>query len=118
MLEFLLGRVLQTRPIHRGRLGLERLDKISKESLIGPSGGREQESECAVVGQADEAALTKTKAFLVLLPGTAASDAWTQELIEHVKGRISVFKAPHRIEYANHLPKTATGKIRRFALRG
>ncbi|MCH7477012.1 MAG: hypothetical protein IIA14_02795, partial [SAR324 cluster bacterium] len=38
-------------------------------------------------------------------------------LQEHVKKNIAGFKAPQWIEFVKELPKTATGKIRRFELR-
>ncbi len=74
-------------------------------------------AECAVVGHENEAGLVKTKAFVVLRPEKSATDDLTQELIAHVKQSISGFKAPHWVEYVAELPKTATGKIRRFKLR-
>ena len=73
--------------------------------------------ECAVVGQADGAGLTKTKAFVVLAEGHGPSEALTNTLQEFVKGQIAGFKSPTWIEYVGDLPKTATGKIKRFELR-
>ena len=45
--------------------------------------------------------------------GAAASDA---ELIEHVRERLARFKAPKRVIFGP-LPKTATGKVQKKALR-
>jgi benzoate-CoA ligase len=70
--------------------------------------------EAAVIGVADEAGLTKTKAFVVLKPGQQATDA---ELKAFVKDRLAPYKYPRVIEFLAELPKTATGKIQRFKLR-
>jgi benzoate-CoA ligase len=70
--------------------------------------------EAAVIGVNDEQGLTKTKAFVVLKPGAAASD---DELKAFVKDRLAPFKYPRAIEFVPELPKTATGKIQRFRLR-
>jgi benzoate-CoA ligase len=73
--------------------------------------------EAAVVGQADENALIKPKAFVVLRPGTAPTPQLTAALQQHVKGRLAPYKYPRWIEFVAELPKTATGKIQRFKLR-
>jgi benzoate-CoA ligase family protein len=74
-------------------------------------------SECAVVGQTDPTGLTKTKAFVVLKQGQKASDKLAATLSDHVKAKIAGFKAPAWVEFVGDLPKTATGKIKRFELR-
>jgi benzoate-CoA ligase len=70
--------------------------------------------EAAVIGVADAEGLTKTKAFVVLKPGAAATEA---ELKAFVKDKLAPYKYPRQIEFVNDLPKTATGKIQRFRLR-
>jgi len=75
-------------------------------------------AECAVVGQNDPSGLTKTKAFVVLKEGRQPSDALAAALSAHVKEKIATFKAPAWVEFVQDLPKTATGKIKRFELRG
>lgn len=75
-------------------------------------------AECAVVGQDNDAGLTKTKAFVVLMPDMEAGDDLAGALKEHVKAQIAGFKAPEWVVFAKELPKTATGKIKRFELRG
>jgi benzoate-CoA ligase len=71
--------------------------------------------EAAVVGKEDEQKLVKPKAFVVLKPGKQAT---TEELQAYVKARLAPYKYPRWIEFAAELPKTATGKIQRFKLRG
>jgi 2-aminobenzoate-CoA ligase len=39
------------------------------------------------------------------------------ELQEHVKREIAPYKYPRAIEFVTQLPKTETGKLKRFALR-
>lgn len=74
--------------------------------------------ECAVVGQADASDLIKPKAFVVLNEGYSPSDTLSGELIEHCKQKMAEYKRPRWIEFVPELPKTATGKIQRFRLRG
>jgi benzoate-CoA ligase len=71
--------------------------------------------EAAVVGKEDEQKLVKPKAFVVLKPG---KEATTEELQNYVKSKLAPYKYPRWIEFATELPKTATGKIQRFKLRG
>ena len=73
--------------------------------------------EAAVVAKADGEDLIKPKAF-VILNGTAGKNDLTKELQQHVKTSIGQWKYPRWIEFVNELPKTATGKIQRFKLRG
>jgi len=70
--------------------------------------------ESAVIGIEDADGLTKTKAFVVVKPGHATSDA---ELKAFVKERLAPYKYPRSFEFIDELPKTATGKIQRFRLR-
>ncbi|GHO53278.1 benzoate-CoA ligase family protein [Ktedonobacter robiniae] len=74
--------------------------------------------EAAVVADLDEAQLVKPKAYVVLKQGIEPSDALEEELKEFVKGRLAPHKYPRYIEFRAELPKTATGKIQRFLLRG
>jgi benzoate-CoA ligase len=73
--------------------------------------------EAAVIGQKDVDELIKPKAFVVLKPGAAPSDALAEALKLHVKEALAPFKYPRWIEFVEELPKTATGKIQRFKLR-
>ena len=71
--------------------------------------------ESAVVGFEDTDGLTKVKAYVVLKPGEAAT---ADALKAFVKDRLAPYKYPRHIEFLGELPKTATGKIQRFKLRG
>ena len=73
--------------------------------------------EVAVVAQEDEAGLIKPKAYVVLKEDIAVTIELETELQAFVKTRLAPFKYPRWIEFVDDLPKTATGKIRRFKLR-
>jgi 2-aminobenzoate-CoA ligase len=74
-------------------------------------------SECAVVGAPDEARGAIVQAHVVLKDGAQASDLTKKILQDHVKQTIAPFKYPRDVRFVDALPKTATGKIQRFALR-
>jgi acetyl-CoA synthetase/medium-chain acyl-CoA synthetase len=74
-------------------------------------------AEAAVIGKADPLRGEIVKAFVVLAPGHAASDALVSELQEHVKTVTAPYKYPREIEFVADLPKTISGKIRRTELR-
>ena len=73
--------------------------------------------EAAVVGHVDENDLVKPKATVVLKSGGGSAEL-AGELQQFVKSRLAPYKYPRWIEFADELPKTATGKIQRFKLRG
>jgi 2-aminobenzoate-CoA ligase len=74
-------------------------------------------AECGVVGAPDEARGMIVKAYVVLAGGAKGDAALTQALQDHVKQTIAPYKYPRAIEYVAQLPKTETGKLRRFTLR-
>ncbi|MDB5627785.1 MAG: putative acid-thiol ligase [Tardiphaga sp.] len=73
--------------------------------------------ECGVVGAPDDARGMIVKAYVVLRPGRAGDDALVSALQEHVKREIAPYKYPRAIEFVPQLPKTETGKLKRFTLR-
>ncbi len=73
--------------------------------------------ECAVVGAPCEERGQKVKAFVVLAPGWAPEAGTVSVLQEHVKAAIAPYKYPREIAFVDALPKTATGKLQRYALR-
>jgi len=76
--------------------------------------------EAAVVGQPDADDLIKPKAYVVLQDSAQGEDraVLSTTLQNEVKERIGVWKYPRWIEFVDTLPKTATGKIQRYKLRG
>jgi len=73
--------------------------------------------ECAVVGVPDEARGQLVKAFIVLHDGNEGSPELAHILQQFVKQTIAPYKYPRAIEFRGSLPKTATGKLQRHALR-
>ena len=73
--------------------------------------------EAAVVGRADDDGLTKPEAHVVLHDAGDASDAMADELLAYCQDGLARYKYPRWIHFVDDLPKTATGKIRRFQLR-
>jgi 2-aminobenzoate-CoA ligase len=74
--------------------------------------------ECAVVGVACEERGRKVKAFVVTAMGHEPGAQLAQALQEHVKAAIAPYKYPRDVEFVDALPKTATGKLQRYVLRG
>jgi 4-hydroxybenzoate-CoA ligase/benzoate-CoA ligase len=72
--------------------------------------------EAAVIGVADAQELIKPKAFVVLKDAGEASAALAEELREFAKARMAPYKYPRWIEFREELPRTATGKLKRFEL--
>ena len=74
-------------------------------------------AECGVVGAPDEARGMIVKAYVIVAPGVTTDAQLAAELQEHVKQEIAPYKYPRAIEFVTQLPKTETGKLKRFALR-
>jgi benzoate-CoA ligase family protein len=70
--------------------------------------------EAAVVGTRDGAGLETVVAFCVPRSG---ADLDPEDLLAHCRAQMAAFKRPRRILVVDELPKTATGKVQRFALR-
>ena len=74
--------------------------------------------ECAVIGVPDEARGQIVQAHVVLKDGTLPSPETAKKLQDHVKATIAPYKYPRSLKFIDALPKTPTGKIQRFRLRG
>ena len=75
-------------------------------------------AEAAVVAAPDAERGSVVRAVVVLRDGHTPSDALARELQDHVKAETAPYKYPRIVEFAAELPRTATGKVRRAALRG
>jgi acetyl-CoA synthetase len=75
-------------------------------------------AEAAVVSAPDDERGAVVRAVVVLRGGHAPSDALARELQDHVKVQTAPYKYPRIVDFADELPKTASGKVRRAALRG
>jgi len=80
--------------------------------------GHEAVAEVAVVGLPDPERGAVVSAFVVLAEGHGGDAELVEALQTHVKAEIAPYKYPRRIEFVDALPKTQTGKIQRFKLRG
>ena len=74
-------------------------------------------AECAVVAAPDDTRGNIVQAHVVLTDPGQNSEATVKLLQEHVKSVIAPYKYPRDVRFVDALPKTATGKIQRFALR-
>ncbi|MEU0842116.1 long-chain fatty acid--CoA ligase [Streptomyces sp. NPDC005962] len=71
-------------------------------------------AECAVIGMPDARWGEVGKAVVVLRTG-ASTDP--QGLLDHLASRLAKYKVPKAVEFRTALPRTASGKIRKSALR-
>ena len=71
--------------------------------------------EVAIVGLPHERWGEAPHAFVVLRKG---AEATAGELCEFARMQLAHFKAPHGVTFVRELPKTATGKIQKYVLRG
>jgi acetyl-CoA synthetase len=74
-------------------------------------------AEAAAVAALDADRGAVVRAIVVLRDGDAPSDALAAELQEHVKAQTAPYKYPRIVEFAQELPKTNSGKIKRAELR-
>ncbi|HTN24359.1 MAG TPA: AMP-binding protein [Solirubrobacteraceae bacterium] len=75
-------------------------------------------AEAAVVAAPDDERGSVVRAVVVLRDGFAPSDALARGLQDHVKEQTAPYKYPRIVDFADELPKTASGKVRRALLRG
>jgi fatty-acyl-CoA synthase len=71
-------------------------------------------NEVAVVGLPHEKWGEAPQAFIVLRPGASVTEA---ELRQFARNHLAHFKVPQGFTFVAELPKTATGKIRKYVLR-
>ena len=71
--------------------------------------------EVAIVGLPNERWGEAPHAFVVLKAGAAATE---DELRGFARDHLAHFKAPHGVTFIAELPKTATGKVQKYVLRG
>jgi benzoate-CoA ligase family protein len=72
-------------------------------------------AEAAVVGLPDGDGIDKPAALIVRAPGHG--DVCADDLIAWCREGLAAFKRPRSVDFADELPKTATGKLQRFRVR-
>ena len=73
--------------------------------------------ECAVVPGRDEENLVKPCAYIVLNKEFSPSKDLEKEIKDYIKKELAHYKFPRWIHFVDELPKTATGKVKRFELK-
>jgi len=74
-------------------------------------------AEVAAVAARDEERGQVVRAVVVLRDGNRAGEALARELQDHAKAETAPYKYPRIVDFAESLPKTASGKIQRARLR-
>ena len=64
-----------------------------------------------VIGIPDPYKMQKVKAFVKLVPGTPATDATRNELLDYCRKHIAKYAMPYDIEFREDMPKTLVGKV-------
>jgi acyl-coenzyme A synthetase/AMP-(fatty) acid ligase len=74
-------------------------------------------AEAAVIAAPDEERGSVVRAIVVLRDGHTPSDELARALQDHVKEQTAPYKYPRIVTFADDLPKTHSGKVRRALLR-
>ncbi|HYN38829.1 MAG TPA: AMP-binding protein, partial [Rhodospirillales bacterium] len=90
-----------------------RISPFELESVLAE---HEAVAEAAIVPSTEASGLSVPKAVIELDEGFTADSALAEEILRFTRARLAPYKRIRRIEFAE-LPKTMTGKVRRFELR-
>jgi len=105
---WLMGRIDDVINVSGHRLGTAEVES----ALV----SHEKVAEAAVVGMPHEVKGQGIYAFVTLKVGVEKSDALKKELVAHVRKEIGPIASPDKIQFADGLPKTRSGKIMRRIL--
>jgi acetyl-CoA synthetase len=105
---WLMGRIDDVIKISGHRIGTAEVESalVSHEAV----------AEAGVVGMPHEIKGQAIYAFVTLKVGVEPSDALKKELVAHVRKEIGPIATPDKIQFADGLPKTRSGKIMRRVL--
>jgi len=106
---WLMGRVDDVINVSGHRLGTAEIESalVAHKSI----------AEAAVVGCPHDVKGEAIYAFVILQEGSRPSDKLRKDLIDHVRSEIGSVATPDKIQFADTLPKTRSGKIMRRILR-
>src|SRR5207245_10866564 len=90
-------------------------ENISSAEVEGVLLRHQAVQEVAIVGMPDERWGESPHAFVVLKAGATATET---ELRSYARDHMAHFKAPQKVRFVPELPKTATGKVQKYVLRG
>jgi len=68
-------------------------------------------SLAAAIGKPDKLRTEIVKAYVVLAPGRAPSQALEAEIRDHVRTRLAAYEYPREIEFVAEIPLTTSGKV-------
>lgn len=105
----LMGRIDDVINVSGHRLGTAEIES----ALV----AHEKVAEAAVVGYPHDLKGQSIYAYVTLKTGVEKSDALRKELVAHVRSLIGPIATPEKIQWADGLPKTRSGKIMRRILR-
>jgi acetyl-CoA synthetase len=105
---WLMGRIDDVIKVSGHRLGTAEIES----ALVSHS----KVAEAAIVSIPHEIKGQGIYAFVTLKTGVEKSDALKKELIAHVRTQVGPIAAPDKIQFADALPKTRSGKIMRRIL--
>jgi acetyl-CoA synthetase len=105
---WLMGRIDDVINVSGHRIGTAEVES----ALV----SHEKVAEAAVVGMPHALKGQGIYAFVVLKAGLEGSDDLSKELVAHVRKEIGPIASPDKIQFADALPKTRSGKIMRRIL--
>ena len=105
---WLMGRIDDVINVSGHRIGTAEVES----ALVSHS----QVAEAAVVGMPHEVKGQGIYAYVTLIAGLEGTDGLKKELVAHVRKEIGPIATPDRIQFAEGLPKTRSGKIMRRIL--
>jgi len=74
-------------------------------------------TEAAVAAVRDDSGASRLEAFVVLRPESGTEATVAQELVAMARHSLAPYKVPRDVRFVDALPRTPTGKLRRFVLR-
>ena len=75
-------------------------------------------AEVAVIGKPDPQRTEIVKAVIVLKAGVEGTEDLKADIQQMVRQRLSTHSYPREIDFVTALPKTPSGKVQRYLLRG